>query len=95
MPRGIRKADPRPTGPLKGDWKDISSESQRTYIYGDGERFTIKAPAWLNVDKRGEDQHPKEHRHRVKTTTGLCYYVRPGWLSIEWITKPGSKDFDF
>lgn len=92
MPRG-RTRSLLPTGNLDGKWLDLSSEARRTYVYRDGARYTIEGPRWLNIEKRQD--HPAEHRHRVKTADGRCIYVTPGWLAIEWQPADDAADFDF
>ena len=68
-----------------GEWLDISKETYRTYHYRDGAKFRIDGPLRLKV-KRREDGTDS---HRITTRSGRCFYVAPGWMTIEWLAKDG------
>lgn len=63
---------------------DISSESFRTYDYGN-KTVTIKNPIYLNVSKSGG--------HRLFDAEGFSHYVPNGWVHIFWKAKDGQPNF--
>ena len=65
------------------DFKDISSEKQRQYVYSDF-TITIKEPLKLNVSKNG---------HRLFDSAGNSYYVPNGYKFIIWQAKEGEAHF--
>lgn len=74
-------------------WHDISTESFRKYVYGDGSEYSITNPMLLAV-KRGPGGRDS---HRVVSETGSggkkAHYVAPGWLAIEWMVKGDAPMF--
>ena len=70
---------------------DISTENFRTYHYPDGSKFTIERPKALHV-KRREDGTDS---HRLVDRNGHGWYVKPGWLGIEWNNLEGSVRVNF
>lgn len=73
---------------------DISSEKYRTYIYlrevGEGKelrtyRYRIENPQYLSVSESGG--------HRVLDADGMCRYISPGWIAIEWEPIPNAPHF--
>lgn len=71
-------------------WNDISTETEREYIYKD---FTLKVekPVSLHVSASSFGGHS----HRIKTADGTAYYVAPGWIAIRWWVREGSPLFTF
>lgn len=68
---------------------DVSVESERIYLYPNGERLKISLPTKLFVrrDAAGDS-------HRVVAQDGYTYYPRRGWLGIAWKQING-KAMDF
>ena len=68
------------------EFTDISSESEREYIFPNGTTLYIGKPLYLNVSKSGG--------HRLYTEDGWCYYVQPkeGW-GIRWKVREGKPNF--
>lgn len=58
---------------------DISVETERTYIYGNGSELHIPSPEtlFLKRDERGDS-------HRIVTKDGFTYYPNRGWIGIKW-----------
>ena len=65
---------------------DISSESEREYIFPNGQRLHIKYPLLLSVSSSGG--------HRLFSADGWCWYVQPkeGW-GIRWKVEEGKPHF--
>ena len=57
-------------------WLDISTESERRYIYSDGAIYTIKEPTLLKVSVSGG--------HRITRADNVKVYVPPGWIAMEF-----------
>ena len=68
------------------DFKDISSEKEREYIFPNGNTLYIGKPLYLNVSPSGG--------HRLYTEDRWCWYVQPkeGW-GIKWRVKEGQPSF--
>ena len=68
------------------DFSDISSETEREYIFPNGQNLVIKNPLYLNVSPTGG--------HRIYTADKWSYYVQPkeGW-AIRWAVKEGNPNF--
>ena len=64
---------------------DISFELFREYIYPNGAKMRIENPIRLSV--------AKNNAHRITDASGLNYYIAPGWLAIDWRSKPGTPNF--
>ena len=65
------------------DWKDISKETYRTYLYLHKKgiiHFKIHNPVALDIRKSGG--------HIVAVAEGKAYYIKPGWDIIEWENEP-------
>jgi|GEM_PF-2525552 len=68
------------------DFKNISSERYRQYVFPNGENLIINQPLYLNVSPSGG--------HRLFDNFGNSYYVQPqeGWY-IKWQAKFGLPNF--
>lgn len=69
------------------EFKDISSEEQRTYVFPDGDKVEILHPLEINVSESGG--------HRILDAAGYSHYIPDGWIHLYWTTKPGSPHFVF
>ena len=75
----------------KSDLKfiDISSEEYREYTFVTDTGIKVKQryddPLKLHVSKSGG--------HRLFTANGHAYYVSPGWIGIEWVSKKDKPHF--
>lgn len=63
---------------------DISNEKYRTYTFPGG-TVTINNPVQLNVKRKTDGDS-----HRIIDAAGKSYYVRAGWLMLEWEGKNGT-----
>lgn len=72
---------------LEREWTDISSETQRVYVFEGGTRMVIDQPLRLHVSDSGG------HRVFSGEGGGKSYYVPPRWIAIEWQTAPGRPHF--
>lgn len=64
---------------------DITSETNRTYHYPNGDTFTIEAPYKLFVTESGS--------HRVVAQDGRTYRPERGWLAISWLPRADQPAF--
>jgi hypothetical protein len=62
------------------DFKDISTEEFRTYIFPKGETITITKPMQLHVSKSGY--------HKIVDSKGLSRIIKPTWLEIIFKADP-------
>ena len=65
-------------------FKNIESESYRTYVFPDRE-VTIMKPLALNVSKSGG--------HRVFDASGTSHYVPKGWIHLKWEVEENEPHF--
>lgn len=63
------------------EFVDISSESERQYLYPEGFTLQIDHPQYLSVSASGN--------HYVVDIKGRVYVVAPGWRILSWQTKEG------
>ena len=68
------------------DFKNISSELYREYVYPDGSKVRIDNPVMLNVSSSGGH---RIYAQAEGTTFGKCYYIKPDWRYIVWEPKNG------
>lgn len=59
------------------EFVDISSEKERVYTFPGGEGVRISCPNWLSVSKSGG--------HRILDYDGICHYIPPGWIHLQWV----------
>ena len=63
------------------DFRDISTEEWREYVFSDGCAVRIEAPLRLYVSESG---------HRVWGADGVSHYVPRGWVHLKWLAKDGT-----
>ena len=82
------------------EFKDISSEKFRTYVYPPtrvGEpnnEFRIERPAVISY-KAPVQAWTAGGSHRVIDKDGRAYYVPSGWIGIYWDKSPGDKPYNW
>ncbi len=64
------------------EFKDISTETRRTYTFPDGAKVTIEGPLSLNVSPSGG--------HRIADRQRHGHYVPAGWIHLEWEVAEGA-----
>ena len=69
------------------EFKDISGEEARVYMYPGGAAVTILSPRKLHVSASGG--------HRVFDAAGNSWYIPSDWIAIRWNVKPGEAHFTF
>lgn len=69
------------------EFKDVSAEEYREYLFPTGVSVRIDAPLKLNVSASGG--------HRVFDAAGVSHYVPAGWIHLRWKAKAGAAHFDF
>lgn len=67
------------------DFKDVSTEKYRTYVWSDGFKVTITEPTHLNVSNSGG--------HRLLDRSGISHYVPSGWKHLYWEVFDGQPNF--
>jgi hypothetical protein len=72
-------------------WTDISTETVRTYHYGNGFNLNVPAPKLLNI----QTSSMGGHSHRIQTQDGKGIYIAPGWVAISWSVAEGAPIFTF
>jgi len=70
------------------EFKSLSNELYRVYIYSDGFEIKIDNPLKINVNF-------KSGGHRVWDAKGFSHYIVPGWKHLYWKAKNGKPNFDF
>lgn len=68
------------------EFKDISTEEWREYIYDKGFRLKIEHPIKLGITKSGS--------HRIWDGVN-SFWIRPGFMTIIWKAKEGLPHFTF
>lgn len=71
----------------ENNFRDVSSEEFREYIFPGGDIVRIERPIRLHVSAR--------NAHRVFTADGMSHYITSGWLHLRWKAKPGAAHFSF
>jgi DNA primase len=69
------------------DFKDISGEEYREYMYNNGGVLRIVNPWKLAISKSGN--------HRIATLDGYSYIIAPNWIAIRFRKKVGEPSFAF
>lgn len=69
------------------EFRDISSETQRTYTFPGGDAVTIEAPVKLHVSA--------SQTHRIVDAKGGSHIIPWGWIHLAFTVKPGSEPFSF
>lgn len=64
---------------------DISTETQRVYVFNNGFEYRITQPLKLNVSKAGG--------HRVFDASGRSHYIPKGWAALYWNSREGRPHF--
>ena len=67
------------------NFQDISSETERTYLFSNGISVNIKNPTKLNVSDSGG--------HRIFDESGTSHYIPAGWIHLFWTVKEGKPNF--
>lgn len=60
------------------EWKNISHETYRVYIFPDG-KIKIKKPVKLNVSESGG--------HRILDNKNVSHYIPYKWIHLYWETN--------
>lgn len=80
------KAIPQFSHDTDFEFKDISSEEYREYVFPHG-TVRINSPLKLAITPRNS--------HRVFDMDGVSHIIPAGWLELRWQVKPGSPNFKF
>lgn len=67
------------------EFKDISSEEIREYVFPNMDCISIKEPLWLHVSDSGG--------HRLFNKEGVSWYIPSGWICLTWVAKEGKPNF--
>lgn len=67
------------------EFTDISSESVRTYNFGQKGFVKIQNPMYLNVSPSGA--------HRLFSADGQSHYIPNGWVQLSWTVREGEPNF--
>jgi hypothetical protein len=68
-------------------FKDITDECYREYVFPDGAVVRLDWPVGLHVSESGG--------HRVFTANGVSHYIPKGWIHLRGEVKEGKKPFAF
>ena len=63
---------------------DITTESQRTYVFPGGHEVVINCPSFLSVSAGG---------HRLLDADGTSHYIPKGWIHLKWKVWPTEPNF--
>jgi hypothetical protein len=69
------------------EFKDVSAEEYREYLFPSGVSVRVQAPLRLNVSASGG--------HRIFDADGVSHYIPAGWVHLQWKSKAGAAHFDF
>lgn len=72
------------------EFKNISDEEWRVYVYPNGGQVHIQSPQWLHIKRQTESLHS----HRIVDRKGTSWYIPSGWVAINW-QSPAGKEFKF
>jgi len=68
-------------------FSDVSAEEYRIYTFPGGEKIRVDTPQYLNVSKSGG--------HRIIVSENSTVYIPAGWLSVQWVNRPGTGPLQF
>ena len=83
-----------PVYPTGDDWRDISTEEFREYLFRNGQTIRINQPLQLKVGETVEGRVGGP-AHYVTTPDGIAHHISAGWLHLCWKTKPGKEIVNF
>lgn len=66
------------------EFKDISSEIWREYVFADGSVVHIDKPTHLHAGDNG---------HRVFDADGVSHYIPNKWIHLKWKTPDEAPSF--
>jgi hypothetical protein len=69
------------------EFKDISKEVWRKYLFPDGSEVLINDPDGLYVSKSGG--------HQVLTRDGVVHYIPNRWIELTWYNEKDSPRSHF
>lgn len=69
------------------DFKDISTEQYRAYVFPGGDTVTVTEPLKLFVSNSGG--------HRIVDASGTSHYLPARWIHLSWKVKAGQPEFSF
>jgi hypothetical protein len=69
------------------EFKDISHEAARIYVYPGGDLIEIIEPRKLHVSASGG--------HRIFDAAGNSWYIPGNYIAIRWNVKQGEDHFKF
>ena len=67
------------------EFKDISTEEYRIYMFPQFEGIRINSPTHLHVSDSGG--------HRILDASGESHYIPKGWIHLRWKAKEGAANF--
>ncbi len=67
------------------DWRDITNETERTYHFPDGSKFTIKEPEAVAFKPPYKEWAGGSHR--IVDKEMVCYFIPAGWVAISWFKE--------
>lgn len=67
------------------EFKDISNEEYRIYVFPEYVTIRIDKPTHLNISKSGG--------HRLLDENGESHYIPTGWVQIKWRAKKCEANF--
>ncbi len=76
------------------EFKDLSDEQYREYVFPNGSVVRINNPKGLNV-KAPPAGTIGGGSHRVLDEAGLSHYIPAGWVHLSWKVKEGRSPFAF
>jgi hypothetical protein len=71
------------------EFRDISAELWRTYVYPDGSEVTIKHPVAVALTHTSKPFGGGSHR--VVDRDGIGHYVPSGWNHLFWDNSAGDE----
>ncbi|QIW87733.1 hypothetical protein Ab1vBOLIVR5_gp85c [Agrobacterium phage OLIVR5] len=77
----------RTNPPVGFQYRSISSEIKRTYVYPDGKEYTIVQPVTLYISDSGG--------HRVTDRDGFVHAPTRGWIAIKWVPSDIANPIQF
>lgn len=75
------------------DYKDISSEDWREYVYPDGFVYRINGPNKLYIKSKPEGDSHRVTNFNPDTQDEVTHYVPAGWRIIRWFAPKEPVSF--
>lgn len=77
------------------DFKDVTDELYREFVFPGGDVVRVDAPALINVKAPPNGRRPGGGSLRIIHLDGSVTYIPYGWIALRWFPRPGRATVAF